>query len=134
MFRRNLPFSSRQIDFVEIVTIPSSFVQTSQHEDRLEVDIQVEGEHLVVRPEEEELVNSILEGVGEVRRTFSRCLSTTKLQMAISVRGDGCQSRSTGGFYLRDYETKKSASLLNSLNWSSSKQWSHDFIARFTAQ
>jgi hypothetical protein len=40
-----------------------------RHEDPLEADSQVEEELLVARPEEEELVNSIPEGVEEAETT-----------------------------------------------------------------
>jgi hypothetical protein len=75
VFRRSHLFSSPQIDSVEIATNPSSSVQTSRHEDPLVVDIQVEEEHLVARPEVEEPASSILEGVEEVRTTFSCCIN-----------------------------------------------------------
>lgn len=46
----------------------------------------MEGEHLEARPEEDELMNSIPEGVEEVWTTFSRCLSIPKLQMVILIQ------------------------------------------------
>ena len=91
MFRRTHPFSSLQIDSAEIAAILSSFVRTSRHGDPLEVDSQAEGEHLVARPEEEELVSSNLEGEEGVRTTFPD-VSITKLQTVIRIQGDGCQS------------------------------------------
>jgi hypothetical protein len=54
----------------------------------------VEEVHLVARREEEELMNSILEEEVVVWMTFSRCVSIPKIQMVISIQGDGCRSRS----------------------------------------
>jgi hypothetical protein len=62
-------------------------VQTSRHEDPQEVDNQVEGELLVARLEEVELMSSSPAGVEEVWTTFSRGSSISKVQMVIVIPG-----------------------------------------------